>query len=141
VLTAERTDLVAANKEGLCSLAGYLSIFFFGAAVGDLILQQYKSLADWRRLLWRLLAVDLALWSMYAAADAFDIPTSRRLVPFIVSIQTILDEFHVRAVSGRLQFAAPVAKFGDRSVHAHWNVDPIDCNQPQPTRRLSRGTL
>ncbi|KAG2183751.1 hypothetical protein INT43_006762 [Umbelopsis isabellina] len=40
ILNAPRTDLLSANKEGICSFLGYFSIFLFGLDAGKLIFSQ-----------------------------------------------------------------------------------------------------
>lgn len=39
ILNTPRVDLISANKEGICSFAGYLSIFLFGLECGITIFQ------------------------------------------------------------------------------------------------------
>ncbi|KAG0958348.1 hypothetical protein G6F32_000394 [Rhizopus arrhizus] len=39
VMNAPRTGLISANKEGICSFFGYLSIFLFGLQTGEFIFQ------------------------------------------------------------------------------------------------------
>ena len=43
ILDAPRVDLLSANKEGICSFAGYLSIFLFGLECGSIIFQDNLS--------------------------------------------------------------------------------------------------
>ncbi|KAL9551426.1 hypothetical protein MBANPS3_004270 [Mucor bainieri] len=40
LLNAPRVDMISANKEGICSFAGYLSIFMFGLACGSMVFQE-----------------------------------------------------------------------------------------------------
>lgn len=44
ILNAPRTDVISANKEGICSFMGYLSIFMFGLQCGEILFQ--KSLSE-----------------------------------------------------------------------------------------------
>ncbi|KAK4519849.1 uncharacterized protein ATC70_010093 [Mucor velutinosus] len=39
ILEAPRVDMISANKEGICSFAGYLSIFMFGLECGSIVFQ------------------------------------------------------------------------------------------------------
>lgn len=39
-LEAPRVDMISANKEGICSFAGYLSIFMFGLECGSTVFQE-----------------------------------------------------------------------------------------------------
>lgn len=43
ILDAPRVDILSANKEGICSFAGYLSIFMFGLECGSIIFQNSLS--------------------------------------------------------------------------------------------------
>lgn len=43
ILYAPRVDILSANKEGICSFAGYLSIFLFGLECGSIIFQDSLS--------------------------------------------------------------------------------------------------
>ncbi|CAO3634617.1 unnamed protein product [Mucor hiemalis] len=53
ILNTPRVDLVSANKEGICSFLGYLSIFLFGLQCGVIIFQENISkskLSQWLHL-------------------------------------------------------------------------------------------
>ncbi|KAI8636020.1 GWT1-domain-containing protein [Parasitella parasitica] len=43
ILEAPRVDILSANKEGICSFAGYLAIFMFGLECGSIIFQDNLS--------------------------------------------------------------------------------------------------
>ena len=80
VLEAPRLDWISSNKEGICSLMGYLSIFFFGSRAGEALFQP-RTYAGWRRTLFQLWAVTVALWAVFLVATGIlEFPTSRRLV-------------------------------------------------------------
>lgn len=40
-LSAPRTNLISANKEGICSFVGYLAIFIFGNGIGRIVLPSW----------------------------------------------------------------------------------------------------
>lgn len=50
ILKAPRVDMISANKEGICSFAGYLSIFLFGLECGSTIFQDDLSATRISRL-------------------------------------------------------------------------------------------
>ncbi|GAN02183.1 conserved hypothetical protein [Mucor ambiguus] len=50
ILKAPRVDMISANKEGICSFAGYLSIFMFGLECGSIIFQNDLSTTRISRL-------------------------------------------------------------------------------------------
>lgn len=61
VMHAERVNLVSANKEGICTVAGYLSIYYIGVGVGKFIFS-CRTRKHWIRLsLYMTLSVVL-LW-------------------------------------------------------------------------------
>jgi phosphatidylinositol glycan class W len=51
ILNAPRVDLISANKEGICSFVGYLSIFLFGLECGVAIFQETISTSKLSRWL------------------------------------------------------------------------------------------
>ncbi|KAG0185249.1 hypothetical protein DFQ28_009648 [Apophysomyces sp. BC1034] len=63
ILEAPRVDLISANKEGLCSFAGYLSIFLLGLDSGLIIFKNSSS----KTITVQLTARALALWSIFGA--------------------------------------------------------------------------
>lgn len=84
ILEHPRVDLMTANKEGICSFVGYLSIFLFGLHCGTLIFKQTK---PHNRLSSQLLVFGLLMWTIFGVwVSAF--PTyyvSRRManLPYI----------------------------------------------------------
>ncbi|KAI8881525.1 GWT1-domain-containing protein [Backusella circina FSU 941] len=51
ILEAARVDLITANKEGICSFLGYLSIFLFGLECGTIVFQDAISASKLSRIL------------------------------------------------------------------------------------------
>ncbi|KAI8987854.1 GWT1-domain-containing protein [Mycotypha africana] len=52
ILNAARTDLLSANKEGICSFLGYLSIFLFGLQCGVILFQENISVSGLSKVLY-----------------------------------------------------------------------------------------
>ena len=73
-----RATLLAANREGLVSLPGYLALSLLGGALRTALAPK-PSLREWRAAVRRLAGLDAVLWAAAAAADAALQPTSRRL--------------------------------------------------------------
>ncbi|KNE56929.1 hypothetical protein AMAG_02696 [Allomyces macrogynus ATCC 38327] len=88
VLTAPRTNLISANREGLASLFGYVAIFLAARHVGRTLASPLPTVSAWRRLLWRTLAPQIALTAaaLWVASTAFHTDVSRRLcnAPFVL---------------------------------------------------------
>jgi phosphatidylinositol glycan class W len=55
ILKTPRIDLISANKEGICSFFGYLSIFLFGIQCGVIVFQNQDNIS--KSLLSRLLRI------------------------------------------------------------------------------------
>ncbi|KAJ2772839.1 Glucosaminyl phosphatidylinositol (GlcN-PI) nositol acylation protein [Coemansia nantahalensis] len=76
---AERSDLVAANREGIFSFAGYLAIFLLGMSLGQEVLPDPPTLKARRMRLVAVLGVWVTAFAGYAlAALVFGIEPSRR---------------------------------------------------------------
>lgn len=78
VMHAPRVGWLAANKEGVVSLPGYLGLSMLGSALGEAF-RPRQSLSTWRAALGRLAALDGLLWLAWAAVASAVQPTSRRL--------------------------------------------------------------
>ncbi|KAL6713760.1 Glucosaminyl phosphatidylinositol (GlcN-PI) nositol acylation protein [Lecanora helva] len=67
MLTAQRTDLLSQNREGVFSFAGYLAIFFAGQAIGYVIFDRIKGMPpqEQRRRLLFGLSISSAIWSTF----------------------------------------------------------------------------
>jgi GWT1 len=61
VVHAPRIDFISANKEGICTVLGYLSIYYFGVGVGKRIFC-CRTRQDWRRLVLTLTISVAVLW-------------------------------------------------------------------------------
>ncbi|KAI9473897.1 MAG: GPI-anchored wall transfer protein [Benjaminiella poitrasii] len=91
ILNAPRVDLISANKEGICSFAGYLSIFLFGLECGSMIFKKDESKNRNRQyvLLIRLFIFSSAMWIAFGIWNYFyfspEAYVSRRLanLPYI----------------------------------------------------------
>jgi phosphatidylinositol glycan class W len=97
ILETPRVDLLTANKEGICSFAGYLSIFLFGVECGVIIFQKDISssrLSRWmglkdkpaiKQLTIQLYTYSAIMWAFFNLWVYFypDYYVSRRMVSFI----------------------------------------------------------
>jgi uncharacterized membrane protein len=73
-------DLLRMNKEGVCSLAGYVALWFFGVTIGRQLHGNRASLSSFRSLCTALLSADVVLWLLFVATAHY-IEPSRRMVP------------------------------------------------------------
>jgi len=85
IIEAPRVDLISMNKEGICSLFGYTSIFFLGVALGGELMRA-KPLPEWYGTVGRLLLLDAGLWALLLALDFGGLEVSRRManLPYVV---------------------------------------------------------
>ncbi|KAI8073389.1 GWT1-domain-containing protein [Gilbertella persicaria] len=92
VLNAPRVDLLSANKEGICSFAGYLSIFLFGLQVGVWIFSSKPmKLILFSGIMWGALAA----WTWffpdyYVSRRMANLPYVVWVIAFNVSLLTLL---------------------------------------------------
>lgn len=95
VMYAPRADLISANKEGLCSLFGYTSIFFFGVTAGQWIHTLSQKVQS-PRFLRNIIHLDILLWSLYYfGSEWMGWQTSRRLanamyILFVVALNILV---------------------------------------------------
>ncbi|KAL7328203.1 Glucosaminyl phosphatidylinositol (GlcN-PI) nositol acylation protein [Mucor circinelloides] len=94
ILEAPRVDIISANKEGICSFAGYLSIFMFGLECGCMIFQDNLSETrisklfgisqqkQSKQLVFHLFTFSVIMWSVFGLwISAFpEFYVSRRMV-------------------------------------------------------------
>jgi hypothetical protein len=67
---------------GVCDVCGlgYFSLFLVGTRLGSMLLVDRKTRRDGWRLVMRLAALDVLLWVVTLAVDAYVEPNSRRMV-------------------------------------------------------------
>jgi phosphatidylinositol glycan class W len=96
VMEHPRSNLLHANKEGITSTAGYLALHLLSGYVSEILLSDNDTLATtpaantrsktavslsrpWHHRLWRLVALDVALWVLTWVLHACVQPSSRRM--------------------------------------------------------------
>ncbi|CAO3646390.1 unnamed protein product [Cunninghamella blakesleeana] len=87
ILEAPRVSLLSANKEGICSLIGYLAIFLFGIDTGNILfnaIDNYKVIGVKLSVRSLFYWVALGLWNLILKDEQYHV--SRRLcnLPYIV---------------------------------------------------------
>ncbi|KAI8375141.1 GWT1-domain-containing protein [Blakeslea trispora] len=93
ILNAPRVDLVSANKEGICSLAGYLSIFLLGLQVGAWVFSSSKNLmfklSGFSGFMWSLFGIWIFMFpDNYVSRRMANLPYVLWVVAFNVSLLT-----------------------------------------------------
>lgn len=82
VSDAPREDLISANREGLCSSIGYLSIYLAGVAWGREILPSRGSMSELMDVARLLLLWTFIMWLSLAYSTTFFLPPSRRMANY-----------------------------------------------------------
>ncbi|KYR01579.1 phosphatidylinositol glycan [Tieghemostelium lacteum] len=91
ILNHPRTDLISANKEGICSFIGYLSIYLIGIKLGHTLFKPRKSLAQWRNYAIQLLLLSVVFGCLLYQVEMRIDRISRRManLPYVLAILTI----------------------------------------------------
>ncbi|GAM21194.1 hypothetical protein SAMD00019534_043690, partial [Acytostelium subglobosum LB1] len=80
ILNHPRDSLIAANKEGICSLAGYLSLHLIGTKLGASIFgKERTTMGQWRAFAMKLMLAGLFLFGVLIWAESAIQPISRRM--------------------------------------------------------------
>ncbi|KAJ3445707.1 phosphatidylinositol-glycan biosynthesis class w protein [Anaeramoeba flamelloides] len=81
ILSDQRRNLFEANKDGACSLVGYLALFLIGSNLGYLILKNVRSKQkSWKAFTLKLVATDILLFVCAALSHAYIQKSSRKMV-------------------------------------------------------------
>ncbi|KAF2078688.1 hypothetical protein CYY_000059 [Polysphondylium violaceum] len=79
ILHHPRDSLLAANKEGICSIAGYLAIYLIGIKLGDSLFKTRNTIRDWLKYSLRLLATSVLFYVLWYLCEIYIDKTSRRM--------------------------------------------------------------
>jgi len=79
ILNHPRDSLLSANKEGICSIAGYLAIYLIGIKIGDSLFQTRITIRDWLKYALRLLATSIVFYVLWYLSEQHIEKTSRRM--------------------------------------------------------------
>ncbi|KAL4237169.1 hypothetical protein ACF0H5_005549 [Mactra antiquata] len=73
-----RTDIIDANREGLYSCFGFLSIYIMGIQLGNLVMKKREKVKDWILLCISLSLVSTGCWILLYCSEKYVEPISRR---------------------------------------------------------------
>jgi len=76
----QRSNLFHANKEGFLSLAGYISLYWFGSFLGEILRRPRPSTSAWKSFLLRFASLDFLLFFISVTLHDHVHPCSRRMV-------------------------------------------------------------
>jgi len=74
-----RQGVVDANREGLCSCAGYLALYLIGVQLGRFLFQKRNTVGQCIKALFILITVDVLFYHSVYASEQFISPISRRM--------------------------------------------------------------
>ncbi|XP_054715087.1 phosphatidylinositol-glycan biosynthesis class W protein-like [Uloborus diversus] len=99
VLSDDRRNLFEENKEGICSLLGFMSLYLYGIELGSLLWKTRHKTGEYLRLLWQLCGVGFCGWIIMYALHASVQPISRRMANlsycvWVVSLTTLQIAVH-----------------------------------------------
>ncbi|KAJ6251755.1 phosphatidylinositol-glycan biosynthesis class w protein [Anaeramoeba flamelloides] len=81
IMSDQRRNLFEANKEGACSLIGYLALFLIGSNLGYLILKNVRSKQkSWKAFILKLVVADILLFICTALSHTYIQKSSRKMV-------------------------------------------------------------
>eukprot|EP01121_Diplochlamys_sp_Union-15-3_P009590 TRINITY_DN2614_c0_g1_i2.p1 TRINITY_DN2614_c0_g1~~TRINITY_DN2614_c0_g1_i2.p1 ORF type:complete len:178 (+),score=4.19 TRINITY_DN2614_c0_g1_i2:295-828(+) len=90
ILTSPRTNIISANKEGILSLFGYLSLYFISAQIGYFTLQS-KTFSGWWKFVLRLILLVISLLGLrFLFQDVIKMQPSRRMVNIGYVLDTLI---------------------------------------------------
>jgi len=84
-----RDNLFDANREGICSIFGYVALYYFGVEIGSYLLKPRRQLKDYGRLLVYLINASFLSCILLLVSDVFVDPPSRRMVNLTYILWTI----------------------------------------------------
>eukprot|EP01134_Creolimax_fragrantissima_P000418 CFRG0418T1 len=84
ILEHPRTNLVHANKEGICSIVGYTGLYLIGAGLGRYLNQKRASRNQWTRTWLFLVGLNVFLWVILLSLD-IGLPSRRMInLPYVL---------------------------------------------------------
>ncbi|GIY09443.1 phosphatidylinositol-glycan biosynthesis class W protein [Caerostris extrusa] len=79
IISDIRTNLFEANKEGICSLMGFITLYFWGVQLGQVVWKQGHKISDYIWQFLKMCLIGIVAWKcMYFLNEAVQ-PASRRM--------------------------------------------------------------
>uniref|UniRef100_A0A914VQN9 Phosphatidylinositol-glycan biosynthesis class W protein n=1 Tax=Plectus sambesii TaxID=2011161 RepID=A0A914VQN9_9BILA len=124
-----RDGLIAANREGICSLFGYLSLYFAAAQVGAFMARTGIRLKSWFWRVVQLAAICVAIFGLQLISEANFGQPSRRLANLSYVLTMLL--FNTGAVAVCL-LVEVISLFGAAAKMPLFSVDENPFDQLRP---------
>lgn len=106
----ERIDFLQANKEGIFSLVGYITIYMSGVQVGLYVMQPRTLVRDWTRVVRNIFLTSFGLFLILFACQTYIEPVSRRMANLPFCIWTIAQSLFFLSCLGMADIALLFAK-------------------------------
>ncbi|KAK5580417.1 hypothetical protein RB653_000434 [Dictyostelium firmibasis] len=79
ILNHPRDNLISMNKEGICSIIGYVSIYLIGTKIGTELFKTRSTLTEWRKFATNLLMSSIVFYILWILCEIYIDKTSRRM--------------------------------------------------------------
>ncbi|GFR13639.1 GPI-anchored wall transfer protein 1 [Trichonephila clavata] len=79
VISESRGNFFEANKEGICSLLGFVTLYFCGVQLGHIVWKQGRKVSDYMWLLAKLIVIGAFAWTLMYPFHEEVQPVSRRM--------------------------------------------------------------
>ncbi|KAG8189648.1 hypothetical protein JTE90_018497 [Oedothorax gibbosus] len=100
ILSEDRETFFKANKEGICSLLGFVSLYFAGVQLGSVVWKKGLKLSEYKNILLNLCAIGAIGWVLMYLCHHSIQPISRRManLPYciwVVSLTSLQIALHL----------------------------------------------
>ncbi|KAN0012314.1 hypothetical protein ACTFIU_007612 [Dictyostelium citrinum] len=91
ILNHPRDSIISMNKEGICSIVGYLAIHLIGTKIGTELFKVRSTLTEWRKFATKLLISSIVFYILWVLCEIYIDKTSRRManLGYVLAILSI----------------------------------------------------
>lgn len=136
-------DLIHANKEGIFSVVGYVSIYMAGVQVGLYVMQPRSQVRQWLKALFKLLLGSIVLYVALYACQTLMEPVSRRLANLPFCMWSVAQSLFFMSCLGIADMVLLFSKrtSGCQSVPSSWNLCKTKSVSDQKSDDIGRHCL
>ncbi|XP_039249621.2 glucosaminyl-phosphatidylinositol-acyltransferase PIGW-like [Styela clava] len=119
ILNEDRNGFLMANKEGICSCIGFLSLYFASVQIGVFLFQGNRTnVVSWFIVCVKSLLIDIILWTLTMLSSDYVQPVSRRFANLAYVLWILALCFQFAVISLLLNFFFIVC--------INWNKLPVE---------------
>ncbi|XP_067866422.1 phosphatidylinositol-glycan biosynthesis class W protein [Heterodontus francisci] len=136
-----RVGFINANREGLFSMLGHISIYMAGVQAGIYIMKKRTLVIDWIKAQGCLLMSILILWLLLHVCEALTEPVSRRMANLSFVLWTVGQSLFFLMIHMLAELVLVFVKVisGISNVPSSWNILP-DSSQHRTDKTLLRSS-